>query len=105
MDKIVYIGNLYGHEKGTSYAGSIYGESGLAPTLNTMGGGNRQPLIIEKMEIGNIYQSNGQNGAIYTTDGLSPAILSGQGQVGRGIGSCNSPKVIVYEDGRDDMPE
>ena len=105
MDKIVHIGNLYGPDRGTGYAGNIWGKQGLAPALTTMGGGMREPMIVETMEIGNIYPSNGQNGAIYTTGDLSPAILSGQGQKGRGIGSCNSPKVVVYEDRRDDMPE
>ena len=38
MDKIVHIGNLYGPDRGTGYAGNIWGKSGLAPTLNTMGG-------------------------------------------------------------------
>ena len=47
--------------------------------------------------IGNIYPSEGQNGNVYTIDGLSPALRSGQGVVGRGIGSNNAPKVIVYE--------
>ena len=51
-----------------------------------------------KMMIGNIYPSNGQNGEIHTTGDLSPTILSGQGVKGRGIGSCNAPKVIIYED-------
>lgn len=43
---------------------------------------------------GNIYPSGGQNGEVYSTFGISPTILSGQGVKGRGIGSCNSPKII-----------
>ena len=50
------------------------------------------------MMIGNLYPSNGQNGEVYTTDGLSPAILSGQGVNGHGIGSCNAPKIILLDD-------
>lgn len=50
------------------------------------------------MLIGNIYPSMGQNGNIYTTDGLSPAIISGQGVRGRGIGSNNAPKILVLDD-------
>lgn len=51
--------------------------------------------------LGNIYPSKGQNGDIYSILGLSPTILSGQGVQGRGIGSCNAPKILV-EDGKDD---
>ena len=47
----------------------------------------------------NIYPSDGQNGVIYHSRGISPTILSGQGVKGRGIGSCNAPKImeIRYE--------
>lgn len=38
--------NIYGFTGG-SYAGNVYDADGVAPTLNTMGGGNRQPLIVE----------------------------------------------------------
>ena len=47
MDKIVHIGNLYGPERGTGYAGNIWGKQGLAPALTTMGGGMREPMIVE----------------------------------------------------------
>lgn len=43
--KIKKIGNIYGY-KGGSYPGQVYHPDGLAPTINTMGGGNREPLII-----------------------------------------------------------
>jgi hypothetical protein len=38
--------NLYGYYKGTM-AGSVFDTNGLAPTISTMGGGNRQPMIFE----------------------------------------------------------
>ena len=58
------------------------------------------------MILGNIYSSNGQNGNIHTTNDISPAILSGQGKVGNGIGSNNAPKIVeIYEDGRNDVSE
>lgn len=46
-----YIGNIYGRNKGTSFAGGVYLPDGLAPTLNSMGGGNRQPLIVVKVNV------------------------------------------------------
>ena len=58
------------------------------------------------MMIGNIYPSNGQNGEIHTTGDCAPAILSGQGVKGRGIGSCNAPKIIICSSrGRGGHPE
>ena len=51
--------------------------------------------------IGNIYPSDGQNGNIYSVDGISPSILSGQGCNGRGIGCCNAPKIVLYEEETD----
>lgn len=37
--------NIYGDDRGTGYAGNVFNINGLCPTLNTMQGGNRQPLI------------------------------------------------------------
>ena len=51
--------------------------------------------VLELNKIGNIYPSNGQNGEIYNSDGVSPSLRSGQGVKGRGIGSCNSPKILT----------
>ena len=48
--KPVHIGNIYGADRGTGYAGNVWGKSGVSPTLTTMGGGNREPLIIEVYE-------------------------------------------------------
>ena len=51
------------------------------------------------IKIGNVYKSGGQNGTIYSVEGISPTIMSGQGVTGNGIGSCNAPKLleIKYE--------
>jgi hypothetical protein len=49
----------------------------------------------------NIYPSKGQNGVIYDSRSVSPTILSGQGGEGRGIGSCNAPKILEIRYERD----
>ena len=41
------LGNIYGEDKGTGYAGNVWDSEKLSPTLTTMQGGNRQPMIIE----------------------------------------------------------
>lgn len=43
-DSLVRIGNIYGFTGG-SFAGMIYSPTGLCPTINTAGGGNREPMI------------------------------------------------------------
>lgn len=47
---------IFDTEKQTHQAGSVYDESGLAPTLDTMQGGWRQPCIEEKSFVQNKYE-------------------------------------------------
>lgn len=49
--KCVRIGGLYDTDKKTHQIGSIYDKNHLSPALDTMGGGNRQPLIAEEKEV------------------------------------------------------
>lgn len=44
--------NIYGERFGTGYAGNVWDKDSISPTLMTMTGGNRQPLIMrgENME-------------------------------------------------------
>jgi hypothetical protein len=55
--------------------------------------------MLKTIKICNIYKSGSQNGSVYSINGISPTIMSGQGVVGNGIGSCNAPKImeIIYE--------
>jgi hypothetical protein len=46
-DRPLYYGNLYRKDGGAGYAGAVWSSIGCCPTITTMGGGNRQPLIIE----------------------------------------------------------
>ena len=60
-----------------------------------MGGRDQQYVgDLEINKIGNIYPFGGQNGNIYNSNGISPALRSGQGDSGRGVGSNNSPKLL-----------
>ena len=47
MNKPIRIGNLYGENRGTGFAGNIWETEGISPALTTMGGGNREPIIME----------------------------------------------------------
>ena len=44
---VIKLGNIYGFTGG-NFSGNVYSAKGLAPALNTMQGGNKQPMIIEK---------------------------------------------------------
>ena len=43
MPKPLRIGNIYGNNRGTGFAGNVWHKEGIAPTLTTMGGGNGNP--------------------------------------------------------------
>ena len=108
VPKVNMIHNLYGY-KGGARAGSIYDENGLSPSITTMDGGCTQPMITEIdtnkiLYVGNIYPSQGQNGDVFNPEGLSPALRSGQGLHGRGIGSCNAPKITETDMANQETP-
>lgn len=41
----IRLGNIYNEKWGTGYGGNVYSQKGLSPTLNTMQGGGREPMI------------------------------------------------------------
>lgn len=49
-DGIIRLGNIYGFTGG-SYAGNVYSPNGMCPSINTAGGGNREPIVVIKYEI------------------------------------------------------
>jgi DNA (cytosine-5)-methyltransferase 1 len=40
--------NIYGDDKGTSFAGNVWDKEAISPTLTNMQGGNRQPMVLIK---------------------------------------------------------
>ena len=51
--KVNKLFNIYGYDGG-SYAGNVYGDDGLSPSLNTAEGGHRQPMVLEPKLVGGI---------------------------------------------------
>ena len=49
IKRIERVGNIFG-ATGGSFAGNVYCTAGLCPTINTAGGGMREPMIIEVYE-------------------------------------------------------
>lgn len=83
--------NIYGFTGG-SYAGNVYHPEYLSPSLNTMGGGNRQPLIVEiKKEIMTL---DCYNHKLHTGEVIG-AVVSHSGR----WGTTNGWKLIeIYEE-------
>ena len=52
MNRPIRIGNLDGENRGTGFAGNIGDTEGISPALTTMGGGNREPIIVEIVRYG-----------------------------------------------------
>lgn len=44
----IRLGNIYGEHCGTGFAGNVWDTEAISPTLMTMQGGNRQPMIMVK---------------------------------------------------------
>ena len=47
IDSPALIGNMYGAQFGTGYAGNVWDKQGICPALMTMCGGGREPRIAE----------------------------------------------------------
>ena len=65
------------------HAGRVYSPFGIAPCLNTCGGGGLEPKIMEGKIIkeGNYSPSNHNASRIVNIEGLSPAVLENHGTV------------------------
>lgn len=46
----VRIGNIYGEQFGTGYAGNVWDQDPVSPTIMTAQGGNRQPLVVDDVK-------------------------------------------------------
>lgn len=47
----VRLGNIYGEDKGTGFAGNVWDKNAISLALMTMQGGNRQPMVIKDLRI------------------------------------------------------
>lgn len=96
--KCVRIGGIFDTENSTHQAGSIYDKDGIAPTLDTMEGGWRQPSVIESDKCilaGNLFGGKWDNTLesskrVYDENGISPTIPTCQG-------GNTEPKILTHE--------
>lgn len=92
MTRVRQVGNLSNVKPGgrkNPNPNRVYLVSGISPSLKTMQGGNRQPLIIVKdrtktnkiIYIGNVNPSGrGQNGSVVDSRGLARAVTTEKGE-------------------------
>ena len=75
------IGNIYGQDRGTGFAGNVWDKNFVSPTITTCQGGGREPHICEVMKVKRVgFIDNGtgqhQSNTVYGTDGVSPGITT-----------------------------
>lgn len=69
------IGNIFGFSGG-NYAGNVCDKCHLSPTLNTIQGGCKQPMIIANINP----SGSGINGAVHTVNAEAPTITTNKGE-------------------------
>lgn len=81
----VKLGNIFGYTGG-NFSGNVYDKYSLSPTLNTMQGGNKQPMVIESSKPICLNPKGGRGGVqglqpsvqdrVYDQNGISTAITT-----------------------------
>ena len=56
------IGNIYGEDRGTGFAGNVWNKDKLSPTITTCMGGAREPMIIDVEKNDENIQDNSKQG-------------------------------------------
>lgn len=85
IEEPVRLGGLYDTEASKRQAGAIWDKEAISPTIDTMQGGNRQPLIVVNepsiQVIGNYSPSNHDASRIVSAEGLAPTVKENHGTV------------------------
>ena len=79
IDYAERIGGCFDDEKGKHQAGSVWNKNGLSPTLDTMQGGYRQPLVTEEINIEKVGHLDCKGWheietRVHSTNGLAPTV-------------------------------
>lgn len=84
MSKTIRLGNIYNEKAGLGFAGNVWDKNGLCPTLTTMQGGGREPMIIEEPKlVGGLGEKVSNGGTqyynqdrVYDSDGVAVAVAT-----------------------------
>ena len=94
------LGNVYGKQFGTGYAGNVWDENGICPALMTMQGGGRQPHVIDRKvnKVMNINPSGkGMNGNVFSDSGLAPTLTTNKGEGNKILSNMSIRKLTPKE--------
>lgn len=101
------LGNICKDNWGTGFPGNVWDKDNLCPTLTTMQGGYRQPMIIDEVKvIGDLFDDNGHGsmaGRVYDSEGQCPTLGASNFQKIKYIlekNNCDCEKTIVAMRGR-----
>ena len=87
----VRLGNIYGEKFGTGYAGNVWDKECISPTLMTMQGGNRQPLVIDEgVKAGNTSPSGNYNPSVTVREATKKGYAEAEAGDSINIGQPNS---------------
>ena len=92
--EVKQLGNIFGYTGG-NFSGNVYDKLFLSPTLNTMQGGNKQPMIIESVrQLGFMDNGTGQHqsNTVYDENTLCPSITTVNGGGTQQIKICTESK-------------
>lgn len=112
----IRLGNIYGEHFGTGYAGNVWDKNAISPTLMTMQGGNRQPMVIveettenENMEevenktskigfedvklLGAYGRNYGSRGKLQDVDGICDTLVAAMGTGGGNVPIITEPVI------------
>lgn len=98
MVEIKRLGNIYGENRGQSFAGNVYSKEGLCPAIMTSQGGNRQPLVIDKNPLAVI--GSLQAHATIGDGSISPTLPAAMGMGGGHTPMVVQEKIICASRGR-----
>ena len=93
MCEVKQIANIMpGTNRDNPNQGRVYDTSGLCPSITTMQGGNREPMVV--VEVGYLENGTGkhQSNTVYDTNGLSPTITT--------ILNGGTQQIKIIEDGK-----
>lgn len=104
--ELIRLGNMYGADRGSGYAGNVYAPNGICPTINTCGGGNTEPMVVEvksRKLIPNVIIGGMQEHQSIKTDGICTTLTSsmgtGGGYVPMVVEVANDKPALVFKGG------
>lgn len=101
------LGNIYGENRGTGFAGNVWDKEKLSPTITTMQGGGREPMIIDEVkQLGFMDNGTGkhQSNTVYDENAVCPNITTIEGGGTQQIKILNQQTIVAMRGRNPDNP-